>query len=763
MERLRGRGMKQNSKYIVWCLLIISIVGILVAAIYREHNRLIDNQEKAMDCPLVINEILTDNMGGLVDEDGEYTDWIEIYNYGEEHINMEGFGLSDDLEEPYKWQFPKVIIEPKTFIMIRASGKDRKENLAFLHTNFSLSKDGDHLVLTNKQGHIVDEMIIPKMEQNIAYGRKPDGSNQICFFSKATPDETNNKVNILSKAIQQKRLELPVFSHEAGFYNQEIQLELSVKDKETLIFYTLDGSIPDFNSPIYNKPINIRAKENEKGRLAQIRSPGALSIFCTYATEVNSIFMGTVVRARTYKEGNWSDEIATNTYFINPHYSLPIISLVTEQDNLFDYEKGIYIPGEIYQIGKRVQYNQVAANYYQRGKEWEREAHLEFFETDGTRYINQDVGVRISGGYSRAYLSKSFKIYARKEYNGQKTIDYGIFPELKNKLGEPITKFKRLKLRNSGEDFNKTMFKDAFMQSLIGEMALDTQAYRPCIFFINGEYWGIQNIRECLDEYYIEEHYGIDKEDVVILDRAETTKDQMEVSVGREEDIIPYNQLITFVQENDMSKQQNYEYVKSQMDIENFIDYNIAEIYIGNLDWPDNNVRIWRKRLETNAQEVNGEDGRWRWAVYDTDWGFTYSNHNTIRYVLDSTALDTMEEFDDHPINHNQWNTILLQQLIKNEEFKKNFLERFDRYLNTTFDTDYVISRIDEMAKVIESEIEEHQTRWGLKQSLLGKIIDYDIEKTETADWEDSVEQLRQFAIERPNYIKTYLREYFAN
>ncbi len=146
-------------------------------------------------------------------------------------------------------------------------------------------------------------------------------------------------------------------------------------------------------------------------------------------------------------------------------------------------------------------------------------AHIEFFETNGSKEIDQNVGIRISGGWSTKNICKSLVIYAREKYDEKDSINYDIFNgETKNKdNNEVLDKFKSLKLRNSWQDFNHTMFKDAFLQSLIDDIGVDTQGYRPVIVFINGEYWGIHNVRECLDEYYLENNYDIDSEDVTIV------------------------------------------------------------------------------------------------------------------------------------------------------------------------------------------------------------------------------------------------------
>ena len=394
--------------------MIIFLISVISICINLEKNDAIDIELVDKDKSLVINEVLADNNGGLSDEDGEYTDWIEIYNYGEEEINLKGYGITTDLEEPFYWTFPDINISPKSFIIVRASGKDRKDNLKFLHTNFKINKKGENIYLTHISGEIIDSLEVPESDENISFGRKPDGTNNYAILSKTTPG-SSNKVNIIKEVIAEQRLESPIFSHEGGYYSDTINLELYTEDDSLDIYYTLDGSEPTLKSNLYKGSIKIESREGEKNNLAQIKTSEIYSSLKWKTITEDEVFKGTVVRAKTYKDGIFSDETVTNTYFINPEYTLPIVSLVTDEDNLFGYENGIYVPGQIYDIWKSnnkevAQSGIVPTNYNQKGKEWERETHIEVFETNGKRVVDQNVGVRISGGYSRMNNCKSLKI-----------------------------------------------------------------------------------------------------------------------------------------------------------------------------------------------------------------------------------------------------------------------------------------------------------------------------------------------------------------
>lgn len=754
--------------------MIIFLISVISICINLEKNDAIDIELVDKDKSLVINEVLADNNGGLSDEDGEYTDWIEIYNYGEEDINLKGYGITNDLEKPFYWTFPEINISPKSFIIVRASGKDRKDNLNFLHTNFKINKKGENIYLTHTSGEIIDSLEVPESDENISFGRKPDGTSNYAILSKATPG-SSNKVNIIKKVIPEKRLEAPIFSYEGGYYSDTINLELYTEDDSLDIYYTLDGSEPTLKSNLYKGSIKIESREGEKNNLAQIKTSEIYNRF-SWKIGTNEVFKGTVVRAKTYKDGIFSDETVTNTYFINPEYTLPIVSLVTDEDNLFGYENGIYVPGQIYDIWKSNnkevgQNGTVPTNYNQKGKEWEREAHIEFFETDWKRVVAQNVGVRISGQYSRMFNCKSLKIYAREEYDDKENIEYNLFKNLKKNenSNEYIDTFKRIKLRNSGQDFNYTLFKDALVHSILEETSIATQAYRPSVLFINGEYWGIHNIRESLDEYYVESHYGVDKDNVIIIDR-DTSKVKMSVNVGKENDIESYDNIIKFVQENDMSLQENYEYIKTKIDIENFIQYIVAQTYINNIDWPQNNTKVWRSRNNLlDLNEDNYEDGKWRWMLFDTDHSF--NNYESIRleYILNpNISLDHIPESTMWAYTKDkEWSFILIQNLFKNEEFRNEFVDTFNCYLDTIFSPENVVEKINEMALVLEPEIEEHFNRWGEKptkiKKLVSKLIGEEVE--EVTDWKvywkNEVDKLIEFAENRPIYIRQYLEENF--
>jgi len=546
----------------------------------------------------------------------------------------------------------------------------------------------------------------------------------------------------------------PQFSKPAGFYEEEFELQLTADDPDTMIFYTLDGSEPSpYNTEgsVYYYKNKYSSSNNDSSNeliarnyitlpytdpisldIDSVDNNGSIvEINTTTASDskkpLGDVTKAIVVRAIAYKEGFLPSQIVTNTYFIGQEltnrYNIPVISLVTNEYNLFDYETGIYVAGSIYDNwiesdpDRDLSWGEIPTNYNQRGSEWEREVSIEFFSPDNKLLLKQSAGVRIHGGSPRAYTQKSLRLYARKEY-GEGLFNVQLFES------KSLNRFKNFILRNSGNDNNSTMFRDALIQSLLKDLRVDRQAYQPAILYINGVYWGIYNIRERIDGYYLHYNYDVDLEQIDLLTGDADVK---------EGDNSHYKDMIEYIEANDMSIDSNYEYLGTLMDIDNFLNYNIAQIYSGNTDWPDNNIYYWRLKTEEYEPDAPyGHDGRWRWIIYDTDFGFggDYSQ-NTLEHAT-----------QDH------WSTFLLNSLFENEHFRNMFINRSADYLNTIFDPDIVLDQINDMHDNLAPLIQEHIDRWGRPKSV--------------EEWENNIDVMRDFAENRPYYLREHIIEYFG-
>ena len=435
----------------------------------------------------------------------------------------------------------------------------------------------------------------------------------------------------------------------------------------------------------------------------------------------------TVLRARSYREGYLPSHVVTHTYFVDPdittRFDLPVAHLTVAEPDFFGYEAGIYVPGQRYVT----HHNE---HYFNRGSNWERPAHLTFFETDGAVGLNMDLGVRIHGGATRGAPLKSLRLYARGAY-GSDSIDYPIFPEA------PDAEYRRLLLRNSGNDQPYTMFRDAMLQRVMQGLRFETQAYRPAVVFINGAYWGIQNLRERYDKHFIARKYGVEETDLDLLSFLLSAPHS-----AIEGDDRHYVKTLNYLSVHDMADPGHYAHIQTRIDIENFIDYYIAQIFIANTDWPGNNNDFWRKRTESyEADAPHGHDGRWRWLLYDTDFGAGLSgqhNHDTLRFAMEPDGPN----WPNPP-----WATEIFRALLDNPNFRQDFVIRFCDLINTQFQPERIIAIIDEMQAALEHEIPHHIARWQQPNAI--------------STWRYQVNVMRNFAQNRPDHVRYLLRDYF--
>ncbi len=698
---------------------------------------------------VVINEVMSSNASAWHDEDGDFEDWIELYNPGPEAAGLNGYGLSDDYDDPFKWTFPDVVIEPEGYLLVWASGKNRKEGNQPLHTSFRITQAGEELLLTHSDGKRLDGLAPVFIPTDVSYGRQPDGSADWYYFTEPTPAETN-----ITEGFSEL-LSPPAYSKMSGFYNEEFELKISHEDPDVTIVYTLDGSAPglenldgttyyyknsypqnpgdpfgelipaSFRSMIYDGEISVYDRSAEPDRLTGISSTWHAKP--DYFPD-NPVFKGTVVRAIALKDGAMESPEQSAVFFVSEkgedRYTLPVVSLLTDESHLFDYEEGIYVAGVDFDNWRlnnpATDYPYAVYNAMRRGESWEYPAHFIFMDKGGEVLIDQGIGFRIHGGWTRSYPAKSLRLYARNKYS-RSHFEHQIFDDT------GFNSYKRLLLRNSGQDWKWTMFRDAAIQRMVRDMNIETQAYRPAILFINGEYWGIKNLRERYDKHYLARVYGVDEESVDIL--------ELEGKVV-EGDNLHYNSMLDYMDEHSMADSIHYGYICTQMDVDNFIDYQIANIFASNTDWPNRNVTYWRTRTDQYIPDASrGQDGRWRWLLYDTDAGFGSWSHVGFN----------MLEYSADPVH--DWGSRIIRELLDSRVFRTAFINRYADLLNTAFLPDRTIGIIKEMKQAIEPEIKEHIARWGSPASK--------------DDWKHFIGEMLDFALLRPGFQRDHIVDFF--
>lgn len=525
----------------------------------------------------------------------------------------------------------------------------------------------------------------------------------------------------------QEELEKPVFSRSGGFYKNDFELDITHPDPEAIIYYTMDGSEPDAESGIWNGPVLITDRSGLENGISMIpttnvppeRPEGWLE-------PAGLIRKGTVIRAKAVKSGYVSSSIVTQSYFVFPEgdefHQLPVFSLVTHPDNLFDYETGIYIPGIDGESG-----NMADGNFQNRGIESERQGSLEFYEEDGSLAMVNDIGYRIHGGWSRRNAQKTLRLYARSDY-GENRFYHRFLHDL------PYDNYNRLLLRNSGNDWGYTMFRDALAQNLVSHLNFETQAYRPSVLYINGEYWGIHNIRERYDKHYLERVYGVDPDSIDLLTGRHHPKE------GNNQH---YLGMIDYAVNNDLGQSNHYEHMQTLLDVDNYLNYFSVNIYFANNDWPHNNIDFWRYQVPFDSTAGPGFDGRWRWLLFDVDRSFNFSTRSHTNMIEWVTAREN-ERLEE------EWPNLLFLNLLENSAFKTQFLNLISDHLNTTFEPEHVKAVIGKMKEQVESEIDEHIVRWQKPSS-------YD----EWLHRDGGVVAMLDFADDRPEYLRTHVREHF--
>ncbi len=585
---------------------------------------------------IVINEVCPYNASGLTDENNKAEDWIEIYNTSSNAVNLEAYAIENSKAE--KWFFPNIWLGGNKFLIIFASGNSKTDSI--LHCTFKISKEGDIIRLFNKTNQEIDELSFGKIHINHSAGRQTDGNENIKIFNQASPGISNNA----SEAFDAYAIN-PIFSIPAGFYDSEQMLTIKNLNADTKIFYTTNGSQPDTNATLY-----------------------------THALTIDST---TVIKAIAFSSNPniLPSEIICNTYFINYKSVLPVFSISTNPDNLWDWNHGIYVMGP----NADSIYPYHGANFWQ---DWEIPAHIEFFDENKHLAMMQDAGISINGGsVSRTRPMQSLRITARKMY-GDQDLSYKFFDQ-KN-----ISHFKTIVLRNSSLDFNKTHFRDGCLhQLMIGNLNIDLLSYQPSVVFINGKYWGIQNIRERFSKHYIEENYRYDEDSVDLLE---------EDTAIIEGSFADFNKMLQYITTKPMNVKEYFDTAKTMIDIESLSDYFIAETYLSNTDWPYNNLKYWKSHYPQT---------KWRYMLMDMDVSLGNNGWAPASMDLLGIILSSYGDTNKH--------VQILKSLLKNNDFKTYFINRYADLVNTIFSTEYMKKHIETVKSKIEPEMPHHFARWG--------------------------------------------------
>ena len=489
--------------------------------------------------------------------------------------------------------------------------------------------------------------------------------------------------------------------------NNKTFLKLETND-EYQIYYTIDGSIPNKKSNLFEEEIEIN-KNTSPNTLTDKTNSEKI-----YGKEIlydESLPKATVIRAIAISQSGSKSKVFTKTIFtdtnIKEYFSnITVVSLVTDPSNLLDYKKGIMVKGEIYDkwlkdnnkiINKEdevVDSEFVEGNFMEHGKEWEREGNIEIYDNSNESIINELIGLRIKGHISRQYNQKSFNIYFREEYD-KKYINYELWENSKNIHNDIINKYSSLTIRNGGNDTEGLKFKDSWLQQLVENRSVDIQQSKPAILFLNGEYWGVYNLQEKYSKDYYAEHYNLNKDNIIAIK-------EDELDIGKDSDYKKYEELMSYAKK-DLTNKETYQEFLKLIDLQSMLDYYAIETYINNSDWgidssgTNKNVLLWRTREKENNEYG---DTKWRWSLYDLEFSSSMYNINTTS--ADFCAIKNAKS--KHP---------LFESAMKNEEFNKQFYDTYYELKKENFNLEKIKDSIQKEFLLWQPLMKDHYKRFG--------------------------------------------------
>ena len=570
---------------------------------------------------LVINELMASNAGEVMSPAINFDSWIELYNPGDEAVDIGGMYLSNDAQNLTKWQMPSDMgsIAAKGFKVIWLGSYDIKSNQA----PFKLDCDGKTIYLSDSKGELITSVTYPEALSRTAWARKTDGGEEWGWTAQATPGKTN-----ATATFADKRLPVPVVDQGSQLFNNSIKIKVQIPEGATLR-YTTNNSMP-----------TAKSSSSSSGQF-------------TISNTTNFVF-------RLFQNGYLPSPPVTRSYIkTDTKYTIPIVSIVGDETYFSDPKIGIDCDGDGTN-GKTGNGQDQKRNY---NMDWDRPVNFSYISPTGGMLFNQDVNVSISGGWTRAASPRSMKLKSNKVFDGLNHLDYSFFPQ------KPYIRNKVLLVRNGGNDaWNyHARFTDPALTTIIQRSGLDVdvQSTVQVAEYINGKFRGVLNLREPNNDKFAYANWGYDDEEV----------DAFENKTFKNGDDEAYHHLC------DISKNINnagvYDEVKTLLDIDEFINYMAVELYLGNDDWPENNVKAYRSR----------NDGRFRFVCFDLDYAFNPWGRNV-------SSLNTYSQNNNDKVEM----VVLFLNLLKHKEFLRQFIDTFCIVAGSVFEKDRATNIIDELA-----------------------------------------------------------------
>lgn len=622
-------------------LLILAITCIPVIIGYNIGSSGVKN--------IIIHEICRKT---TIEEDKEIS-YIVLYNKGVLCCKWDIIYLSDD-DESWKYEFHNIEIPAGGMYQITMDA-DRSIDIR--------KKGGTTVYLAIQKENILDSVTVPALLEDMGYRRAAAG------------EDIWETYTLIGKSDD---VAPPSFSCASGFYQDAFELTIE-SDPDTVIYFTLDGSVPTAESILYQDAVHVDPFVSEQSQTA------------------GKAF---IVRAVAINDAGNTSEIATATYFVGlgQYHDRTVVSLIADPDDLFG-DNGIYVAGKEYddwyaakseaETGgtEEIADTEQAPipNYLKRGEEWERIAEFEFFE-NGMEVFSQPVGIRIQGSdITRTREARRFSVYSRKKYSGSKWFYESLFGE---KASHSIV------LRDG--------FINVFSQIIVSDRDVAVQPGKPVSVFLNGKFWYETYMQEKYSPSYFSETYGIHSDNVVILQIGwpdDVTDEVLEI----------YNDITGFLNTHDLSQTQDYEMLGDIIDIQSFIDYSCINVYLANMDTSDSkNTLLWRTEMKEN--DAYG-DGRWRWGLYVMDL-LTYNTRNAVG-VATNAELDSFSVCGLYVIEGAFNQQPLYSALRRNPDFCKQFVLTFMDLINTDFSVNNMTQKLEEWGFDISYDDYFFQNRAG--------------------------------------------------
>lgn len=593
-----------------------------------------------LSAQIKINEYSCSNMS-LTDNFGDTPDWIELYNAGASSVSLTGYYLSDKISNPTKWAIPAGVSIPATSVLrIWASGRNTVVGTN-IHTGFKMTQTKpEGLCLADPGGVILDSMTLKPTLAGHSRGRTTNGAATWSVFTTPTPN-ANNAGAMLEYASR------PVMSVAAGFYGGAQNITITATAGLT-IRYTTDGSIPTTSSTLYSGPVSVATT--------------------------------TVLRARAFSAlpNEPASFIESNTYFINQTHTIPVISVFGDQTD--DLLGGMGITAE---------------------------TGLEYFDKSKVQVAETNGETNEHGNDSWAYNQRGFDYVSRDEMGYNDAINYKVFSMRPRKSFQRII-FKAAANDNfpQGTPGQPAHVRDAFAHHLAqrADLNVDARSMEMVIVYLNGQYWGVYDIREKVDDLdYTSYYYDQDAPYVEFLQTWGGTWEAYTPSPGQAQ--ADWNALNNYIQTNSMAVPANYAYVDSLFNIKSFVDYFVYNSWLVTSDWLNWNTAWWR------GLDTLGDKKKWRYTLWDLD--AIMGHYINYTGVPDPSPNADPCNVDNLPDPGGQGHALILNALMANPDFKQYYESRYIDLMNTKLNCSFVIPIYDSVIASMDPEMTKHCAKWG--------------------------------------------------